>query len=61
MVRSHLKSSRENQQTNIVFENRDNPTRKCYLFPIVDVPVTNDGHEGQLKRIFFSIYIFTIF
>ncbi len=44
-----------------VFENREDPTRKCYFYPTDDVPVTNDGHDGQLKIIYFSIYISTIF
>ena len=40
--------TRDNEETNNIFEKRDDPTKKCYFFSINELPITNDGHPGRL-------------
>ncbi len=46
----------------MTFENRDDLTKKCRFFPIIDVPDRNNGHNGKFQIIIFDeIFFFDFF
>jgi hypothetical protein len=44
----------------MTFENRDDLTKKCRFFPIIDVPDRNNGHNGKFQIIIFDEIFFLI-